>query len=69
MLFSGRSPFFKGNYEQCLDHSALKYAMVEFGMGGADAGAFMGVCVPRSCSDSEVTADINGILGWMNSTF
>jgi peptidoglycan/LPS O-acetylase OafA/YrhL len=58
VVYSGRGPSFKGNYEMCIDHPSLKYAVVELGVGGVDAGAYVGVCVPHSCDDAMVT---NGI--------
>lgn len=68
ILYSGRGPSYKGNYEMCVDDPALKYALVEFGMGGMDLGAAMGACYPRSCSDNEVSMGIDSILGMMNSS-
>jgi hypothetical protein len=52
----------------CIDHSAMRYALVEFGIGGIDIGTYMGACVPRSCSDSEVGVGIDSIFGLMNSS-
>ena len=59
---SGRGIFHRGHYEDCLDRSDMKYAIVEFGAGGADSGAFMAMCLPRHCSDSLISKLIDGLL-------
>ncbi len=58
VLYSGRGAFFKGNYDMCVDHPSLKYALVELGVGGVDAQAYTGVCVPHSCDDAMISQGI-----------
>jgi TctA family transporter len=37
----------------------MKYSVIEFGSGGVDAQAFVGLCLPRQCSDGVITKSIN----------
>lgn len=48
---SGRSFFRKGHYQTCLENSSMKYSLIEFGSQGVDAQTFVGLCLPRKCSD------------------
>ena len=44
----------------------MKYALIELGMGGADLGGNIGLCLPKSCSDKAITGFIDSafkILG------
>jgi hypothetical protein len=37
----------------------MKYTLLELGIGDIDAGAFIGVCLPRGCSDDMIKNGAN----------
>lgn len=40
----------------------MKYSLLELGIGDSDAGVFLGVCLPRACSDDMIINGANTAL-------
>ena len=48
---SGRGLYHRGQYLDCIETPHMKYSLVEFGINGVDTLAFVGLCLPDTCSD------------------
>jgi hypothetical protein len=51
---SGKGLYHRGQYIDCIETPYMKYSLVEFGIHGVDTMAFLGLCLPDTCSDQLI---------------
>lgn len=67
--YSGRGIFHKGHYQDCLADPQMKYSLIHPAVKGEVAVTYLGLCLPRTCSDKLITHSLNFALKTLRTPF
>lgn len=65
---TGSGVIHRGNYEDCVEDPAMKYALMTISNGNAQPGYF-GHCVSSFCQDSQIISSLNSAFKTINERF